>query len=124
MHPTKPGRLTSPTYGFPPAAHRLPTGFAYSRRRAGCLLSPPCWMPTLAAVLHAYSRRCVGWQLSRCIDTHLTLAALDMAFGFGYPPHRTWISTSTPLRQGSAIRKLSLRRAAAERGRAGQYVGQ
>lgn len=41
---------------------RLPTGFAY-----------------LAAVLDAYSRRCVGWQLSRCIDTHLTLAALDMA---------------------------------------------
>jgi transposase InsO family protein len=41
---------------------RLPTGFAY-----------------LAAVLDAYSRRCVGWQLSRCIDTSLTLAALDMA---------------------------------------------
>lgn len=41
---------------------RLPTGFAY-----------------LAAVLDAYSRRCVGWQLSRCIDTNLTLAALDMA---------------------------------------------
>lgn len=41
---------------------RLPTGFAY-----------------LAAILDAYSRRCVGWQLSRCIDTNLTLAALDMA---------------------------------------------
>jgi putative transposase len=41
---------------------RLPTGFAY-----------------LAAVLDAYSRRCVGWQLSRYIDTQLTLAALDMA---------------------------------------------
>lgn len=41
---------------------RLPTGFAY-----------------LAALLDAYSRRCVGWQLSRCIDTNLTLAALDMA---------------------------------------------
>lgn len=41
---------------------RLPTGFAY-----------------LAAVLDAYSRRCVGWQLSRCIDASLTLAALDMA---------------------------------------------
>ena len=41
---------------------RLPTGFAY-----------------LAAVLDAYSRKCVGWQLSRCIDTSLTLAALDMA---------------------------------------------
>jgi putative transposase len=41
---------------------RLPTGFVY-----------------LAAVLDAYSRRCVGWQLSRCIDTHLTLSALNMA---------------------------------------------
>ncbi len=41
---------------------RLPTGFAY-----------------LAAVIDAYSRRCVGWQLSRCIDTNLTLQALDMA---------------------------------------------
>jgi len=41
---------------------RLPTGFAY-----------------LAAILDAYSRRCVGWQLSRCIDSSLTLAALDMA---------------------------------------------
>ena len=41
---------------------RLPTGFAY-----------------LAAILDAYSRRCVGWQLSQCIDTNLTLAALDMA---------------------------------------------
>ncbi len=41
---------------------RLPTGFAY-----------------LAAILDTYSRRCVGWQFSRCIDTSLTLAALDMA---------------------------------------------
>ncbi len=41
---------------------RLPTGFAY-----------------LAAIIDAYSRRCVGWQFSRCIDTNLTLAALDMA---------------------------------------------
>ncbi len=41
---------------------RLPTAFAY-----------------LAAVLDAYSRRCVGWAFSRRIDTHLTLAALRMA---------------------------------------------
>jgi transposase InsO family protein len=30
-------------------------------------------------VLDAWSRRCVGWQLSRAIDTTLTLAALDQA---------------------------------------------
>jgi len=41
---------------------RLPTTFVY-----------------LAAILDAYSRRCVGWALSRWIDTDLTLAALSMA---------------------------------------------
>lgn len=41
---------------------RLPTAFAY-----------------LACILDAWSRRCVGWQLSRTIDTRLTLAALDQA---------------------------------------------
>lgn len=41
---------------------RLPTTFVY-----------------LAAVLDAYSRRCVGWALSRWIDTDLTVAALTMA---------------------------------------------
>lgn len=41
---------------------RLPTSFVY-----------------LACVLDSYSRRCVGWALSRTIDTQLTLAALAMA---------------------------------------------
>lgn len=41
---------------------RLPTAFAY-----------------LAAILDAVSRRCVGWALSRFIDTRLTLAALELA---------------------------------------------
>lgn len=41
---------------------RLPTTFVY-----------------LACVLDAYSRRCIGWRLSRQIDTRLTLAALEMA---------------------------------------------
>jgi len=41
---------------------RLPTTFAY-----------------LACVLDAWSRRCVGWQLSRTIDTTVTLAALNRA---------------------------------------------
>jgi putative transposase len=39
---------------------RLPTTFIY-----------------LACVLDAWSRRCVGWQLSRTIDTQLTVAALN-----------------------------------------------
>ena len=33
----------------------------------------------LAVILDAYSRRCIGWALSRHIDTELTLAALRMA---------------------------------------------
>lgn len=41
---------------------RLPTAFCY-----------------LAAILDACSRRCVGWELSRSIDTELALAALERA---------------------------------------------
>jgi putative transposase len=41
---------------------RLPTTFAY-----------------LACILEAFSRRCIGWKLSRQIDIRLTLAALEMA---------------------------------------------
>ncbi len=41
---------------------RLPSAFAY-----------------LACILDACSRRCIGWKLSRQIDTRLTLAALEMA---------------------------------------------
>lgn len=33
----------------------------------------------LATLLDAYSRYCVGWRLSRAIDTQLTLAALEQA---------------------------------------------
>jgi putative transposase len=47
---------------------RLPTTFVY-----------------LAALLDAYSRRCVGWALSRWIDTDLTLAALTMALATRRP---------------------------------------
>jgi putative transposase len=47
---------------------RLPTAFVY-----------------LAAILDAYSRRCVGWALSRSIDTELTLAALEMAIAGRQP---------------------------------------
>ena len=41
---------------------RLPTTFVY-----------------LACILDACSRRCIGWKLSRQIDTRLTRAALEMA---------------------------------------------
>lgn len=47
---------------------RLPTSFVY-----------------LACVLDAYSRRCVGWKLSRQIDTQLTLDALEMALTQRHP---------------------------------------
>ena len=48
---------------------RLPTTFAY-----------------LACVLDAWSRRCIGWKLSRALDTTLTLAALDRALTARRPP--------------------------------------
>lgn len=48
---------------------RLPGGFCY-----------------LAAVLDAFSRRCVGWSLSRDIDTRLTLAALERGLTERNPP--------------------------------------
>lgn len=47
---------------------RLPTAFAY-----------------LACLLDAFSRRCVGWHLSRTIDTGLTLAALERALADRQP---------------------------------------
>jgi putative transposase len=47
---------------------RLPTVFVY-----------------LACVLDAFSRRCLGWTLSRQIDTRLTLAALEMALQTRHP---------------------------------------
>lgn len=46
----------------------------------------PATFAYLAAILDAYSRRCVGWELSRCIDTHLTLAALERALALRQPP--------------------------------------
>ena len=33
----------------------------------------------LAVLLDAFSRRCIGWAISRHIDTQLTLSALQMA---------------------------------------------
>ena len=33
----------------------------------------------LASIIDEYSRYCVGWSLSRWIDTRLTLSALEMA---------------------------------------------
>lgn len=47
---------------------RLPTSFCY-----------------LAAILDAYSHKCVGWHLSRFIDTRLTLRALEMALAARWP---------------------------------------
>lgn len=47
---------------------RLPGGFCY-----------------LAALIDSYSRFCVGWHLSKDIDTKLTLAALEMALARRQP---------------------------------------
>ena len=34
----------------------------------------------LAAIMDAYSRKCIGWKISKRIDTELALGALEMAF--------------------------------------------
>jgi transposase InsO family protein len=47
---------------------RLPSAFCY-----------------LAAMVDAWSRRCVGWELSSTIDTDLTLAALERAIATRQP---------------------------------------
>lgn len=47
---------------------RLPTTFVY-----------------LACLLDAYSRRCIGWKLSRQINTRLTLDALELALAQRQP---------------------------------------
>jgi transposase InsO family protein len=47
---------------------RLPTTFCY-----------------LASIIDEFSRYCVGWHLSRFIDTRLTLAALEMALATRRP---------------------------------------
>jgi putative transposase len=47
---------------------RLPTAFCY-----------------LASIIDDYSRYCVGWHLSRRIDTQLTMAALQMALASRRP---------------------------------------
>jgi len=39
----------------------------------------PATFVYLAAILDAYSRKCVGWKLSKRIDTQLALAALEAA---------------------------------------------
>lgn len=40
----------------------------------------------LAAILDAFSRRCLGWHLSKDIDTHLSLSALEKAIALRCPP--------------------------------------
>lgn len=47
---------------------RLPTTFCY-----------------LATILDAFSRRCVGWELSQRIDTDLSVAALERAIAARHP---------------------------------------
>ena len=67
---------------------RLPASFCY-----------------LAAILDAYSRKCVGWHLSRWIDTRLTLWALEMALTSRRPASRI----DPPLRPGSTVRLRRVR---------------
>jgi hypothetical protein len=53
----------------------------------------------LATILDAYSRRCIGWHLSKRIDTHLALGALEEALA----PRDLKPGQDEPLRSGCAI---------------------
>ena len=72
---------------------RLPTTFCY-----------------LAAILDAYSRVCVGWCLSRWIDTRLTLRALEMALAARQAAPGL---CDPPFRPGRAVRLKRVRPPAA-----------
>lgn len=74
----------------------------------------PSAFASLAAILDAFSRKVVGWALSRWIDTQVTLRALARA---GLPA----AAAHPPRRPGRAIRRGRLRRALARPGRADQY---
>jgi transposase InsO family protein len=47
----------------------------------------------LAALVDAYSRRCIGWQLSHRLDSQLALDALNQALAERHPP-TGWIHPS------------------------------
>src|SRR5258707_13936002 len=59
------------------------------RREAGLVASRsfrrPMAFASLACLLEAFQRRCIGWKLYRQIDTGLTLAALEMAIAVRQP---------------------------------------
>lgn len=77
--------------------HRFPV---YPNRLADLILTAPdqAWVADLtyirlrsafvylACILDAFSRRCVGWHLSRDMTTQLTLAALHRAIAQRHPP--------------------------------------
>ena len=59
-----------------------PIGAGSRTSRTSGFLPPICYM---ASILDDYSRKCVGWHLSRWIDARPTLAALEMALSTRRP---------------------------------------
>lgn len=80
---------TNSAHGYPTYPNRLADGMVTAPDQAWVADITYVRLPTtfvyLACVLDAYSRRCVGWQLSRQIDTQLTLDALEMALSQRQP---------------------------------------
>jgi transposase InsO family protein len=79
----------------------------------------PTTLAYLARLLDAYSRRCVGWKLSRQIDTQLTLATLEMAIERRQPP-RGLIHHSD---RGRAVCQHGLHQSLRGDRSAGEHVG-
>ena len=63
----------------------------------------------LAVVLDAYSRKVIGWELGRTLETRLPLAALEAAIAGRRP---AWVGAS--LRSRNAVCEQRLREAAGE----------
>ena len=74
----------------------------------------------LATILDAYSRRCIGWNLSTRIETHLALGALEEALA----TRDVTAGRDEPFRSWSPICQLCLYRAPGECRCSDQHVSQ
>jgi putative transposase len=82
---------TDATHGYRTSPNLLADATLDRLDPAGVADSTSIRLPTtfvsLACLLEACSRRCLGWKRSRPIDTRLTLAALELALDRRQPRH-------------------------------------
>jgi len=74
------------------------------------LRTPQGWL-YLAAIMDLHSRKIVGWSMSPCIDTALTLAALQMALRRNPPPGPALFHSDRGVQYASAPYRQALAQA-------------